>query len=155
MSELHLWRRMWGPPRNTGPSITSRPVILTIPQWCTHRSGVKCVQANECPCWSPIVPVQVAAHRGIFTAGTLHGTLLHQGSRPMWVKTSRSPKKLPDPLSGHPPGSISPRRTSILAQSPQERSQVACLAGTRHHNPHGTSAHRYCFPQTPHTGGLW
>ena len=30
--------------------MTSGPVPLTTPQCCTHCPGVKCVQANACPC---------------------------------------------------------------------------------------------------------
>ena len=32
-----------------GPAPTDGPVTLMIPQWCTQRMGVKCVQANTCP----------------------------------------------------------------------------------------------------------
>ena len=39
-------------PRNMGPAVTAGPVPLTTPQCCTHRAGVKFVQAKACPCQS-------------------------------------------------------------------------------------------------------
>ena len=52
MAEHCLRHHLQGPPRNTGPSATTVPVLLTIPQCYTHRLGVKCVQANTCLCRS-------------------------------------------------------------------------------------------------------
>ena len=48
----------------------------------------------------------------------------------------------PDPLSGHPPGRLSPRRTGILSQRPHDRSIVACLTGELWHRPRGPSTYR-------------
>ena len=52
MAKLRLQHRLRGVPSNTGPAATTGPVPLTIPQCCMHRPGVKCVQANTCPCRS-------------------------------------------------------------------------------------------------------
>ena len=49
MAERRLQCRLQERPRNAGPSKTAGPVPLTISQCCTHRPGVKCVQANACP----------------------------------------------------------------------------------------------------------
>ena len=46
MDKRHLRER----PRKVGPSETARPAPLIIPQWCTHQTGMKYVQANTCPC---------------------------------------------------------------------------------------------------------
>ena len=47
---------MRGAPRNTGPAVNAIPVPLTTPQCCTHRTGVKCVHANTCPCRAANIP---------------------------------------------------------------------------------------------------
>ena len=49
MDERRLQRRQRASPRNVGPAMTTGPVPLTTPQCCTHRPGVKCVQANARP----------------------------------------------------------------------------------------------------------
>ena len=52
MDKRRLQRRLrGGRGRNAGPVATSGPAHLTITQCCMHRLGVKCVQANACPCW--------------------------------------------------------------------------------------------------------
>ena len=45
-----------GVPRNMGPAVTASPVPLTTPHCCTHRPGVKCVQANAYLCRSKNCP---------------------------------------------------------------------------------------------------
>ena len=50
MAEHRLRRRLLERPRNAGPSNTNGPVPISIPQCCAYRPGVKCVQANSCPC---------------------------------------------------------------------------------------------------------
>ena len=52
MAERRQWSRLWVTPRNTGPVVTSVPVTLTTPQFCTHWVGMKRVQANVCLCRS-------------------------------------------------------------------------------------------------------
>ena len=76
-----------------GPVVTTGPVPLPPPQFCTHRPGVNYVLANEFICWVPIFTVQAAAHQIIAATRALWGPLLHQGSRPMWAKPSRRTKK--------------------------------------------------------------
>ena len=49
MAERRQRSRLQGPPRNTGTAVTAGPLPLTTPQCCTHRPGVKYVQANACP----------------------------------------------------------------------------------------------------------
>ena len=46
---------------------------------------------------TPIVPARAFFHRKISATGALKNPLLHQGSRPTWVKTSRRTKKPPRP----------------------------------------------------------
>ena len=43
--------------------------------------------------------------RKIVVTGDIHGPLLHQFSQPTWAKTSRSPKKPPQPYVGPSPRS--------------------------------------------------
>ena len=50
MAKRCLRRHLWGGPSKMVPSATAGPVPLTIPQWYTHRPGVKCVYANVFPC---------------------------------------------------------------------------------------------------------
>ena len=52
MAERRQQSCLRGSPRNMGPAATAGSVPLTTPQWCTHRPGVKYVQANACPCRS-------------------------------------------------------------------------------------------------------
>ena len=56
MDERCLQLSLQGTPKNAGPVVTAGPVPLTIPQCCTHRPGVKRVQANACPCWAANCP---------------------------------------------------------------------------------------------------
>ena len=48
MDECRMWRCQQEVPRNTGTEKTASPVPFTTPQLCTHRPGMKCVQANSC-----------------------------------------------------------------------------------------------------------
>ena len=48
MAERHQQSRLRAPPRNTGPAVTTGTVPLTTPQWCTHWTSVKYIQANAC-----------------------------------------------------------------------------------------------------------
>ena len=52
IAERLLRCRQLGSPRNTGTTVTARPVPLKILQCCTHRLGVKCMQSNAYPCWA-------------------------------------------------------------------------------------------------------
>ena len=68
--------------KNTFPLMTT--------QCCTHRLGVKCVQANACTFRFSNFPCMSGC-----TSDILHRPLLHQQSRPTWAKTSKRPKKPP------------------------------------------------------------
>ena len=70
-------------------------------------------------------------------------------------KNQRSPQSCPNSLSGHPPSSISPRRTNVLTQSPHERIVVACLTRLRQKQPRIPRAHWECHPQHHNTSGRW
>ena len=50
MAKRPLQSRWRGGPINMGTARTTVTIPLTIPQCCTHQPGVKCVQANTCPC---------------------------------------------------------------------------------------------------------
>ena len=52
MAKRRQQSRLCGTPRNTGPVITAGPVPPSTPKFCTHRPGIKCVQANVYPCRS-------------------------------------------------------------------------------------------------------
>ena len=71
-----------------------------------------------------IVPAWAVAHQKVSATGALHGPLLHQGSRPMWVKTSRRPKKPPRSSIRTPPwlSTIRAYRHSCPASSQEETS---------------------------------
>ena len=66
-------------------------------QFCTHRPGVMCVQANTCPCQANNCLCTSGFPSEIVATRALRGPLLHQVSRTTWVKTSRRPKKPPQP----------------------------------------------------------
>ena len=56
MAECSLRSRLWGAPRSTGLDVTAGPVPLTTSHGYTHWMGMKCVQANSCPCWAANFP---------------------------------------------------------------------------------------------------
>ena len=88
-------RRLQGAPRNTGPAAAAGPMPLTIPQCCTHRPGVKCVQTNACPCR--------AANRP-YTSGC-----------PSENCRNRGPTRAP----------TAPRRTTNVSQTTEEAQEAA------------------------------
>ena len=59
----------------------------------------------------------------------------------------------PNPLTGHRPGRLSPRRTIVLTQSPHGRRRVAYLTSLCRNRPRIQSAHQY-FP-TPTPPHMW
>ena len=63
------------------------------------------------------------------------------------------PRIRSNPLPGHPPGRISPRRTGYLNQCPLERSLVSCLADSCKHHQFSPSANQYHRPRPRHSGG--
>ena len=77
--ECHVRHCLQDGPRNAVPSVTAGPVPLTITQWCTHRTGVKFVQANECPFRADNCPCESG-----FTSENYH----NRGH--MWAPTASS-----------------------------------------------------------------
>ena len=82
-------------PRNMGHAVTARPVSPMKPQWCTHRPGVNCVQANACTFWPTNLPCTSGFPSDNCRNQGPMEPLLHQGSQPTWAKPSRIPKKPP------------------------------------------------------------
>ena len=82
-------------PQKNGFHWNHKYIVLTKPQCYTHRSGVKCVQDNTCPCQAANCPYNSGCSKNISTTRALCGPLLHQGSRTTWVKPSRRPKNPP------------------------------------------------------------
>ena len=153
MAERLLRHFLLDHPRNVGPVNTTIPVPLVILQCCTHRPGLKRVQANACLCQAANFPYTSSFPSEIFATGTLRGPLLHQGSWPTWAKTLRRPKKPPQSYVRTSPDRLSIRRTGVLTQYPHKRSQLDWLTGLSRQCPRGTSAHQDRRPQHRHTGG--
>ena len=95
MAECRLQSHLWGPQETWGPPW---PSSMYPPQ---HRitvhigrvwSACRPTPVHDGP---PIDPAQAVAHQIIAATGALRGPLLHQVSRPTWVKPSRRPKNPP------------------------------------------------------------
>ena len=63
------------------------------------------------------------------------------------------PRIRPDPMPGHQPCHISPRRTGVITKRTHKKIQVAFLTGTRQYRPRGPRDHRDGRPRPRHTGG--
>ena len=56
MAERRLQRSQQEEPRNMATAATAGPVPLTKHQFCTHWTGVKCMQANAYPIRAANIP---------------------------------------------------------------------------------------------------
>ena len=150
MSECCPWHRLWGGPRNAGPSANSGTVPLTIPSsvrtgqaWCVCRPTH--VRARP-----TIVPVRVASHQKLLQLEPYAGPYCTKSHEQHESKHRRGPRSLPNPLSGHPPGHLSPRRTGVLTQRPHKRIRWGCLTGARQHWPRVPALTDTIPPNLPH-----
>ena len=101
-----------------------------IPQCCTHRPSVKCTQANACPSravnnpYTNMPPIENFPQLGTYTVS--YCTKAHDQREPYHQGV---PRRRPNPLPGHFPSRISPRRTSVLTQRPHKSIRVSHLTG--------------------------
>ena len=143
MVERRQQIRLQGAPRNMGPAVTAGSVPLTRTQCCMHRPGVKCMQANGCPCQAanrPCTsgcPSENCHNQGptrLPTAPTLTTNVIES--------VEESQEAVPTICHATPPGCFPLRLTGVLTQRPTERRGVACPTGVRRHSPCVPSANR-------------
>ena len=117
-------RRLIERPSKLGPCGTSGPVPLMIPQFCTHQPGVKYVQSvpvQKSPLYKRL-PIGKLSQPGPYmnhpTLGEAAGPYCFKAHYQHEPKYRVFLQSRPDPLAGHPPGHISPRRTGVITQLP-------------------------------------
>ena len=123
-----------------------------MPQCCTHRPGVNCVQANTCPCQADNCPCTSGFQsENCYNRGPIRAPTAPRLTTKVRQNIEKGQEAAPKLYQSTPPGHLSPRQTGVLAQYPHERIRLACLTGARQHRPRGLSAHRDRIPQPRHT----
>ena len=146
MAKRRLWRSQRRPPRRMSPAATTCLYPSRHPS--AVRTDRACSVCRPTPVLAgpPIFPVQAPSHHIIATTRVLHGPYCTKDHDQCEWNHQGGPRRCPDPLPGHCPGRLLPRRTSIITQRPSERRWVAWFTGALWYRPCNPSAHQYCHP---------
>ena len=123
-----------------------------MPQCCTHRPGVNCVQANTCPCQADNCPCTSGFQsENCYNRGPIRAPTAPRLTTKVRQNIEKGQEAAPKLYQSTPPGHLSPRQTGVLAQYPHERIRLACLTGARQHRQIVSSVFQERCPQPRHT----